>query len=485
MSKEKFLLKAKEIAEFIKEASKNERFLLFSHYDADGLTSVGILSSALYREDYPFQVRIFRQLEEDFLKEVELFRDGVIIFSDFGSGQLSLMKKHIAKDRMIVVLDHHTPEDVELDNVYHLNPHLYGIDGSTEISSAGIAYLVAKYINEENKDLAAYAIVGAIGDNQDKGKQNSLIGLNQEIITKDAIEADVLEISKGFTIFGRETRPVHIAIEYCTDPYIPEISGNRNNILKLLKELGIPIKDSEGNWRTLASLSTEETKKLVSALISHMYHLGASSDEMRAIVGTIYTLKKERKKSPLRDAREFATLLNSCGRMSKPELGVAIILGDREENYRAALNTYNTYKQQISKALSWLYENRNKIEEYSHVQYFHGGREINENIVGTVASIALSSRLVKPDKPLIGFAEGDDGTIKVSARTVSRLIKVGVSLAKALKAAADEINSPYVAGGHDIAAGARIPKGSEEKFVLAVNKAIKRQLEEFKQRAGK
>ena len=394
------------------------------------------------------------------------------------------MKKHISKDRKIIIMDHHTPEDSELSNALHLNPHLYDIDGSTEISSAGIAYLVAKYINEKNRDLAAYAVVGAIGDNQDKGKQNSLIGLNQEIITKDAIAADVLEISKGFTIFGRETRPIHIAIEYCTDPYIPEISGNRNNILRLLKELNIPVKDNKGNWRTLASLSTEETKKLVSALISHMYHLGASSDEMRAIVGVIYTLKREREKSPLRDAREFATLLNSCGRMSKPELGVAIILGDRGENYRAALNTYNMYKQQISKALSWLYANKEKIEEYSHVQYFHGGKEINENIVGTVASIALSSRIVKPDKPLIGFAEGQDGTIKVSARTVSRLVKVGVSLARALKIAAEEIDSPFVAGGHDIAAGARIPKGTEEKFVLAVNKAIKKQLEEFKQKVS-
>ena len=476
-----FISSAKGVAELILDKiSKNERLIVISHYDADGITAAGIITEAIRRANGIFHTRIYRQLEEAFLPEINEFADGTIILTDFGSGQLSLVNKYL-KGKEIIILDHHTPEQIQEEklkdvNIHHLNPHLHQIDGSKEISSAGIAYLVAKYMGD-NQDLSAYAIVGALGDNQDKGKQNSLVGINKEIILKDAKEAEVIEEKKGFTFFGRETRPLHIAIEYSTDPFIPELSGKRNNVLQFLKRIGIPLKDENGNWRTLASLTLEEKKKLASELIAHMYKYGATSDEMKAIIGYLYILKREQKGTPLRDAREFSTLLNSCGRLGNPELGVIIIMGDRSYYYREALTLYNKYRQEISKALNWLYENKEKVvKELDYVQAFHGGKEIRDSVIGTVASIALYSRILKADKPIIAFALSEDETVKVSARTTSTLVKLGVNLAKALKNAALKIQSPYVAGGHDIAAGARIPKGKEDDFLGAVDEEIKEQM---------
>ena len=57
-----------------------------------------------------------------------------------------------------------------------MNPHLFDIDGSTEISGAGVVYLFCKALDGKNKDMAHIAIVGAIGDIQeDKGFKKCII----------------------------------------------------------------------------------------------------------------------------------------------------------------------------------------------------------------------------------------------------------------------------------------------------------------------
>ena len=48
-----------------------------------------------------------------------------------------------------------------------------------------------------------------------------------------------------------------------------------------------------------------------------------------------------------------------------------------------------------------------------------------------------------------------------------------MDLSVALRNAAEQLNS--VGGGHNIAAGATIPKGSEEEFLVLLEKEIKTQ----------
>ena len=65
-------------------------------------------------------------------------------------------------------------------------------------------------------------------------------------------------------------------------------------------------------------------------------------------------------------------------------------------------------------------------------------------------------------------------TIKVSARGTEELIEKGLNLSLAMKKAASELNG--IGGGHNIAAGATIPKGKEEEFLDLLEKEIKTQL---------
>ena len=48
-------------------------------------------------------------------------------------------------------------------NFVQVNPHLFGIDGATDVSGSGVAYFAAKAVNPANVDLAPIALVGALG----------------------------------------------------------------------------------------------------------------------------------------------------------------------------------------------------------------------------------------------------------------------------------------------------------------------------------
>jgi RecJ-like exonuclease len=89
--------------------------------------------------------------------------------------------------------------------------------------------------------------------------------------------------------------------------------------------------------------------------------------------------------------------------------------------------------------------------------------------------MVLSSGNIAQDLPLLAFAQTDDGkAIKVSARATRELVARGLDLATALTKAAQKVSG--IGGGHAIAAGATIPKGSEEDFLNETEKIIKEQV---------
>jgi RecJ-like exonuclease len=86
----------------------------------------------------------------------------------------------------------------------------------------------------------------------------------------------------------------------------------------------------------------------------------------------------------------------------------------------------------------------------------------------------LNTEEVDRSLPLLGFAETDKGEIKVSARTTQTLVNKGVNLSAAMKQAASQVNG--VGGGHSIAAGATIPKGAEDEFIIHIEQQIQQQI---------
>src|SRR5207247_9683334 len=93
------------------------------------------------------------------------------------------------------------------------------------------------------------------------------------------------------------------------------------------------------------------------------------------------------------------------------------------------------------------------------------------SLAGSVAGTGMQC-LFDQSKPVLGLSVLD-GVTKVSARGTRSLIVAGLDLAAALREAASEVDGN--GGGHNIASGATVPKGKEEKFLLLVDEIVARQ----------
>jgi single-stranded-DNA-specific exonuclease len=467
-----FLDSTNRAAKTILEIVKEDGFIhVFSHLDADGVAAAGIVGKMLFRLDTRFRIRITQWVDEKIVGEILSDKPQLIIFTDFGSGYMNLLNQKLA-DFKIVVLDHHQVTEKESANFVQVNPHLHGIDGARDISGAGVAYFVAKAVDENNVDLAPIAIVGALGDLQDKYDQRMLGGVNAKIV-EDALNAELVTVEKDLIFFGRETRPIHKSLASTTNPFIPDISGREDKSVEFLASLNIKLKNGE-KWRALRDLSEEEKRTLCSAIADHLLSKGLHY-EIGNLIGHVYTLKNEEPWTPLRDAREFAVLLNATGRMDKPSLGVSICMGDRGSALESAMKVLEEYRGTISKYLGWVMEKpAERMREMDNIYVVYGEDFIDDKIIGAVSSI-LSTSLPNPEKPLIAYANVEEENLaKFSARTIDMMVNKGINLGEIMQIAAEKCMGN--GGGHNVAAGAQVPIEKVDTFIKIVNELVGKQL---------
>jgi single-stranded-DNA-specific exonuclease len=469
---EQFLASTAQAAEAILETvEKGDTIHVFSHLDADGVAAAAIIGKALVRLDARFRLRVMQWVDEKIIGEIIADKPHLVILTDFGSGYLDLLNEKVPKVKFIILDHHQITGKVKNENFLQVNPHLYGIDGATEVSGSGVAYFAAKAVSVENLDLAPIALVGALGDMQDKNENRKLCGLN-EMIVKDAVAAKLVKVEKDLTFFGRETRPIHKALAATTTPFIPGISGEEDKSLAFLDSLDIKPKEGE-RWRALRDLSEDEKKKLCSALADYLISRGLHAD-VENLVGNIYVLVREEPWTPLRDAREFAVVLNSTGRLDRPSLGIAICMGDRASALEEANRVLEDYRRNISKYLGWVMEEPERMKELEHIYIVYGGSFINEKIVGTISSILVSG-LENPEKPLIAFSNiEEENAAKFSARTTEVALSRGVNLGDVMRVASENYGGK--GGGHNVAAGAQVPIDQVENFLKTVNELVGKQL---------
>ena len=469
-----FIAKINEGIDQVKDAK--DTILCVSHIDADGLTSAGIIGKALHREGIDYHIRSVRQLELPIISEISTMKNiKNIIFTDLGGGQLEGINKYLA-DRNILILDHHpvlTPP--ESDTIIDVNPFEFNYDGANQISGAGISYFFAKELNKKNIDSAAIAVVGALADRQDKGDKNALVALNQKIVA-DGEKAGILEEKLDIRLFGRETRPIYQALEYTTDPFLPGLTGDGDMCIRFMRDTGISQQKGE-KWRTIQDLSDAERRILVQSLVTYGLQMGMTVEDSQSILGMVYVLTNEKPGTLLRDAREFGSLLNSCGRLNANGIAIGLCMGERKFLLQEAEQIMANYRRKISEFLQIINQESEYLKEYSQIIVFDGSDVIDDTMIGTVASIAISTKkFIDKKKPLVGLATSDDGTIKVSCRGTGLLVSQGLDLGLALREAVQSIGSEAEGGGHNIAAGARIAQGTEKLLIEGLNEVIEKQL---------
>ena len=464
MNYEGFKESLKKAAQRFSSLDKNKVVRIVSHLDADGISACSLLVKALNFENRKYAISIVQQLNKEVIKELSFEPYDYFVFTDLGSGQIKNIKEMLG-NKEIFILDHHIPEELELQSkITHVNPHLFGIDGSSEISGSGVVYLFARELNSDIDNFAHIAIIGAIGDIQDNG---GFMKLNEEIL-QTAISKNKVKVIKGLRIFGAQTKPLHKVLEYSTDPYIPGVSGSESGAIQFLNQIGINPKNGS-DWKKIVHLEEEEIKKLVAGII--MKRFGEQNPE--DVLGNVYLLKEEEKESPTRDAKEFATLLNACGRMGKASLGIGACLGDKKIKEKAIKNL-SSYKREIINAINWYYENKNSSFVTSAKGYtlINAQDKVMPTIIGTVASIISKSKLIDEGSYILSMAQLINGSTKVSLRVAGHRTN-GVDLQSIMQEIIKDIEG-CESGGHSNAAGALIPTDKEDSFITAAKEVLGR-----------
>ena len=422
------------------ESISNKDIFIISHFDTDGITSATILIQTLRKLDKRFSLKIVPRLEEETI--LNLPKDKVVVFLDLASGSLNYFSKMNLEN--IFIIDHHQIFQDIPEKLNIINPQL---NGKEEISGSSLTYLFCKYLSKDTKELAKLAILGMIGDSMEK----SIDKLNNLIINDGEVKR-----KRGLLIYP-STRPLNRTLEYCSDPYIPGITGNPQGVTELLREIGLS--PPNGKYKSLIELNDDEMSKLVTSIV-----LKNPKVKNREIIGDIFLIKFFNK---LEDGRELSAIINACSRLGESETAVQFCMELTKAKKRAEL-IHTKYKQFIISGLKFVSESE-KIEGNGFV-IINAKDKIKDTIIGTIASILSNSSLYEERTVITTMAYYED-KIKVSARSVG---KSGRNLRELLSSIIEKIGGDV--GGHEVAAGCMLKQENEKEFIELLKKGLEIEL---------
>ena len=448
------------VPRLLKLAKDGKRILVVTHIDADGLCSGSIAFASLMRKGANVTLRTLPDLDGKAIAALAAENYDMYVFTDLGSALVADLESALGGKYLVV--DHHQIQQADMGNPSVVNAWAYSYDGGKEACSSAMAYFLALAIDPNNDDLSPLAVVGSLADRQDGGPGRSLTGLNRSAV-QDAQTRGLLRVSTDLMFIGRETRPIHEAVALTSTPFLKGLTGNKDSVLATLHQSGMTLKEG-GSWRTIASLTPDEKKGLTEVIAEALGPAEGATEALAKLVGETYTFEFEDSFTPLRDAREFGTLLNACGRMGAAGTGISVCLGDRSEAFRTAMKTLSEYRSGINKALDGITSDSSRIERQGSLVLVRAQGLVDERMLGPVISILASSPEFS-DKVVVGSSDSGDSELKISSR-VGDGYPGEVNLGVIMREAAEGVEG--VGGGHAMAAGAKIPASRAEAFSKAV-----------------
>lgn len=450
---------------------KSEDIKIYSHIDCDGITAGSVLSSMLDSLNKEHEVEF---ISLDKIDELELNNE-LTIFSDLGSGQhIEKLSKSLSN---ILVLDHHPsvrPVNFNKSTIpgdlLEINCNYFGVDGSHEICGGGISYLLARTFGYT--DLSWLGVLAGVGDMQNT-HTGKFTGINR-IILEESVELSQLSYSNGLSIYGRQTRPLFVALSFFGDFPLP-ITNNKKECILLLESLGINIKDGT-KYRTLRDLTKNEEQKLFSELLKmlskevppkYVKHIP------KLILGESYEFLYEEPYTSLRDASEFSSAVNACSRNNRADVAFKILKGNRTDALDEMEILSKNHRRYLAQQISKFEDNSDKIKQRDNLQYF-ADYSIRSEVVGTIAGMVLSYADWK--KPILAFTPVSDenDTLKVSLRCSRLLAYEGIHFGEIIKNISTKVGG--TGGGHSVACGAYIPPEKQDEFLDLLNQTLNNKL---------
>ncbi len=458
---EKFLEIIRNGAQLLQvELKKGSNFYCVAHLDADGVTGAAVLTKVIRSHNGQINYRFTHSLRNDIIDSIAENQNNFdfLIFCDCGSTILDFILTKFP-NKCILVIDHHkTAQKIPSnEKVAHINPWLAGIDGTQSISAGGLAYLVANQV-EKHVEMSPLAVVAAIAEWQDS--KGDLIGYNDEIC-REAEAQKYIKREEDIRLLGRQTYSM-LNLLFISFPVLPSLTADLNACKNFLSSLNI---DKKQRW---IDLDEDKKGQFWEALKSRLKGK-LPENVIASLYGKVYTLLKEQEGTMKRDAREFGFLINACGRRGQAKIGLEVCLKSDYDTYRRAVELF---EDDTNKLFIGIKDVTDSINEKQNVIYSISDK-IEPNLIGTVCSMVLSSRVSDPNKILICLAQTED-KIKFSARCHSPLVKKGINLGDALKKAANIVGG--FGGGHTNSGGGYIKMAKFEDFLAELDNIIGLQL---------
>lgn len=397
---------AKDLAS---ELSRQEYVEILCHHDADGIAAGSIMATALFRARIQFRLRVIHRLSEQ-----NLPKNRPVLLCDLGAGMSSLPED-------IMVIDHHVPF---FEGPYHVNPRLDGIDGDTDLSAAGTAYLVADALGD-NRDIAGLFLLGVLGDRQ------KLTGKNQEIYL-DAVGNGMIRKKRGIRLPGRSyTEKVVLA----TVPFITGISGS----------------EEEAEKTVLAATDNGNTSlDLLCSLLVMNAAERSQAEVLMNLWGDCWQLERE----ILEDAHTMTYVIDACGKAGAGSTAASVCFRSSSQ-IPSAYDIAKSHRMALIQEMNRYFSSLPTDETGSFACS-------NLHLVSDVADTIYQN--IPEKSPVIVTSLKEDGSCMCSIRTRNCM---GRTLGEIVHDLAGECDGS--GGGHLNRAGATIAGEHLKKFISGIS----------------
>lgn len=444
-----------QAVEWIKKAEKP---LVVTHVDADGIVCGALCTITMERLLKRFVLAWCDVFTKKIADNIAKYNPDLVWIADMGSADFELIEPLITKGIKVLVTDHHQQKSKwpEHESIINLNCNLYGIDGGTEACGAAVTYLIAKQLCDP-ATLSPMVVIAAIGDKQ---AHRGLIGLNRSI-AKVGMDAGLIQQHTGLMLFGRNTLGLPSALAGLGIPQINTVE----DAINFLGRIGLVARRQDGSWKTFSELSNEEAALLRREIVLAMYGAGLTQDQISHYFCEYYTLPYE--EQYLKYADEFAYVLNACGNYDRVDVGIGVLLGNKNM-YQAAMNLLKNYRQDLKNIFE--IATAGGVKYMDHVAYFVLPEGVPPSFTGGVSTKLLTHPVSKGLPIVVCAKDSKAGLYKYSVRLLE---KHGVTIQDIARELCVRVEG-ITGGGHKLAGGFQATiETPVEKVISAINEVLK------------
>ncbi len=437
----KFLEKLNTAVDFFEDNSRNlyNNVIAISHNDADGISSLQIIQNLLHKMNLNYDYFIYNRSVSwtNYLSGIlpkAPNNKTALIFTDVGSNLAELIPIIKKRKEDFYILDHHEVDgdidfDMLPDNLFFVNPTIFGFDGLDHISGATLAYMFAKKINFATIKQGWLAVIGIAGDSLKS--MDKLQSFNKEIY-QELVDEEVIYDEEGLILFGSMHDSIKNGLKFSILPFLNGYGGeNDQKIKSFLNKLQI------NPNKKVVDLDKTEIQKII--------------DNTNLNIGHFALIPQ--KQGLLKFVFEHALLLNI---LSFKNISAALSIIQQRTITRYAKEIYFEYVSGLVKNMKILSNDLPRYETQKAIFIDAGNSQIPPSNWSDTASFTTVNGLLKPNKMLfLGGFEKKSQMVKLSircSRTYLENNELGVN--KVISVIKKNLGG--TGGGHKLAGGIRL-----------------------------